>query len=197
MKTKDGPLWVIQNRLTGEFWSNDWGWGSLRGAMATGDTTWNRLPIDGVWVPVARGADEIGELGRISATGSALRLGNVAYPGRRTIIQHIDVESAADGTLILAFHTALGIDGYQAQITMSRAVGIALADAIRATVACKSCREGEHNDCSQPRVQDGHFTMGCCCGEIESGDESGYDVDAPSGIVHTGYGQNSHAPSGN
>lgn len=45
--------WVVRNRQTGLYWSNQWGWGSLEGCERFGSTQFN-LPIGGEWV---RGPD--------------------------------------------------------------------------------------------------------------------------------------------
>lgn len=45
-------MWIIRNKLTGLYWSNDWGWGSLEGCdqFQLGMTQeWN-LPLDGEWI---------------------------------------------------------------------------------------------------------------------------------------------------
>ena len=45
-------MFVIRNKKTGEYWSNDWGWGSSDGCDIFDDKKHFQMPIDGEWVSV-------------------------------------------------------------------------------------------------------------------------------------------------
>lgn len=45
-------MFVIKNKKTGEFWSNDWGWGTIEGCEMFSDDSGFDLPTDGEWVDV-------------------------------------------------------------------------------------------------------------------------------------------------
>jgi hypothetical protein len=44
-------MYIIRNKINGLFWSNNWDWGSRRGATGFRHTEYN-LPIDGKWIKI-------------------------------------------------------------------------------------------------------------------------------------------------
>jgi hypothetical protein len=52
--------YVVRNTITGLFWSNEWGWGTLEGCQHFAHTNYN-LPMEGEWVAAIHAVEVVEE----------------------------------------------------------------------------------------------------------------------------------------